>query len=330
MLPADFLPLKREDSELYKFKPTVDSSIHNISRREEMSQRKSGLSFMIEDILGDSRNKKEKTRALQESPSPPCKQCSSSATEGDTIVSRNTNSYSEHLYTLTKGPSRLLQSKTSAFVPPLSPSTLQTRYGYYSPAVASSPPFTSRTSDVFTFFPCEFSEQHMQANYFRQENLPRSPLYSPPIILDLSNYGPKPSTTRIPVSPVLALQNANAECSGSRQIIWKHINRTPAKRKGGQIRFTNEQTTTLENTFSEHKYLSSSERKRLATALRLSERQVKTWFQNRRAKWRRIKQDPSCRVSSSESEDCNPSNETSRLQDCQFSNSDEDPLSTFE
>ena len=65
-----------------------------------------------------------------------------------------------------------------------------------------------------------------------------------------------------------------SECPGSRQIIWKHISRSSAKRKGGQIRFTNEQTTTLENTFSEHKYLSSSERKRLATVLRLSERQV--------------------------------------------------------
>uniref|UniRef100_A0A183BHG2 Homeobox domain-containing protein n=1 Tax=Globodera pallida TaxID=36090 RepID=A0A183BHG2_GLOPA len=59
------------------------------------------------------------------------------------------------------------------------------------------------------------------------------------------------------------------------------------KRKGGQIRFSNEQTDILESTFITKKYLNNPERKRLAKLLTLNERQVKTWFQNRRAKWRR-------------------------------------------
>uniref|UniRef100_A0A914H4B2 Homeobox domain-containing protein n=1 Tax=Globodera rostochiensis TaxID=31243 RepID=A0A914H4B2_GLORO len=59
------------------------------------------------------------------------------------------------------------------------------------------------------------------------------------------------------------------------------------KRKGGQIRFSNEQTDILESTFINKKYLNNAERKRLAKMLTLNERQVKTWFQNRRAKWRR-------------------------------------------
>uniref|UniRef100_A0A7E4W1Q5 Homeobox domain-containing protein n=1 Tax=Panagrellus redivivus TaxID=6233 RepID=A0A7E4W1Q5_PANRE len=63
------------------------------------------------------------------------------------------------------------------------------------------------------------------------------------------------------------------------------------KRKGGQIRFTNEQTDALEETFKNNKYLSNVERKKLAKSLSLSERQVKTWFQNRRAKWRRVRKD---------------------------------------
>ncbi|CAI4220927.1 unnamed protein product [Auanema sp. JU1783] len=63
------------------------------------------------------------------------------------------------------------------------------------------------------------------------------------------------------------------------------------KRKGGQIRFTNEQTDALESKFDSHKYLSPQERKKLAKSLSLSERQVKTWFQNRRAKWRRVRKD---------------------------------------
>ncbi|XP_053949978.1 homeobox protein Hox-B7-A [Anastrepha ludens] len=63
-----------------------------------------------------------------------------------------------------------------------------------------------------------------------------------------------------------------------------------AKRKGGQIRFTSQQTKNLENRFASSKYLSPEERRHLALQLKLSDRQVKTWFQNRRAKWRRSNQ----------------------------------------
>lgn len=60
-------------------------------------------------------------------------------------------------------------------------------------------------------------------------------------------------------------------------------------RKGGQVRFTHAQSTELERVFNLQKYVSPQERKSLARSIDLSERQVKTWFQNRRAKWRRIK-----------------------------------------
>ncbi|XP_045468312.1 homeobox protein EMX2 [Harmonia axyridis] len=60
-----------------------------------------------------------------------------------------------------------------------------------------------------------------------------------------------------------------------------------SKKKGGQVRFSLEQTEVLEQRFSSHKYLSPEDRKCLAKTLNLSDRQVKTWFQNRRAKWRR-------------------------------------------
>ncbi|XP_055324892.1 hematopoietically-expressed homeobox protein hhex [Sitodiplosis mosellana] len=59
------------------------------------------------------------------------------------------------------------------------------------------------------------------------------------------------------------------------------------KRKGGQVRFTSQQTQHLEQQFNSNKYLSPDDRKQLAVQLKLSDRQVKTWFQNRRAKWRR-------------------------------------------
>lgn len=58
-----------------------------------------------------------------------------------------------------------------------------------------------------------------------------------------------------------------------------------SKRKGGQVRFTPQQTQNLERRFSNHKYLSPEDRRKLAMELSLSDRQVKTWFQNRRAKY---------------------------------------------
>ncbi|XP_061612773.1 hematopoietically-expressed homeobox protein hhex isoform X4 [Phyllopteryx taeniolatus] len=77
-------------------------------------------------------------------------------------------------------------------------------------------------------------------------------------------------------------------------MLWSpFIQRPLHKRKGGQVRFSNDQTVELEKKFETQKYLSPPERKRLAKVLQLSERQVKTWFQNRRAKWRRLKQEKS-------------------------------------
>lgn len=58
-------------------------------------------------------------------------------------------------------------------------------------------------------------------------------------------------------------------------------------RKGGQIRFSHQQIIDLEKRFDKSKYLSAQERRRIASRINLTERQVKTWFQNRRAKWRR-------------------------------------------
>ncbi|XP_053305920.1 homeobox protein XHOX-3-like [Spea bombifrons] len=55
--------------------------------------------------------------------------------------------------------------------------------------------------------------------------------------------------------------------------------------------FTCEQISTLEKTFKKHRYLGASERRKLATKLQLSEIQIKTWFQNRRMKYKREIQD---------------------------------------
>ncbi|KAK1787072.1 hypothetical protein P4O66_017447, partial [Electrophorus voltai] len=59
------------------------------------------------------------------------------------------------------------------------------------------------------------------------------------------------------------------------------------KQKRSRAAFTHLQVLELEKKFSRQKYLSAPERAHLATALRLTETQVKIWFQNRRYKTKR-------------------------------------------
>ena len=59
------------------------------------------------------------------------------------------------------------------------------------------------------------------------------------------------------------------------KFLWNpFIQRPLHKRKGGQVRFSNDQTLELEKKFENQKYLSPPERKKLAKLLQLSERQV--------------------------------------------------------
>lgn len=51
--------------------------------------------------------------------------------------------------------------------------------------------------------------------------------------------------------------------------------------------FTPFQLLCLETSFEKNHYVVGSERKQLASYLKLSETQVKVWFQNRRTKWKR-------------------------------------------
>ncbi|KAM4620326.1 T-cell leukemia homeobox protein 3b [Polymixia lowei] len=75
--------------------------------------------------------------------------------------------------------------------------------------------------------------------------------------------------------------------SVARRIGHPYQNRTPPKRKKPRTSFSRVQISELEKRFYRQKYLASAERASLAKTLKMTDAQVKTWFQNRRTKWRR-------------------------------------------
>ncbi|XP_032235580.2 homeobox protein ceh-9 isoform X2 [Nematostella vectensis] len=62
-----------------------------------------------------------------------------------------------------------------------------------------------------------------------------------------------------------------------------HMNKSRRRRTA----FTSSQLKSLEEKFQEKKYLTISERNSLAKSMHLTDTQVKTWFQNRRTKWKK-------------------------------------------
>ncbi|XP_022246361.1 barH-like 2 homeobox protein [Limulus polyphemus] len=62
---------------------------------------------------------------------------------------------------------------------------------------------------------------------------------------------------------------------------------TPKRRRKARTTFTDHQMKTLEERFERQKYLNIQDRMEVAAKLHLTDTQVKTWFQNRRTKWKR-------------------------------------------
>ncbi|MCL4162336.1 UNVERIFIED_CONTAM: hypothetical protein GTU68_066003, partial [Idotea baltica] len=59
------------------------------------------------------------------------------------------------------------------------------------------------------------------------------------------------------------------------------------RKKRPRTAFTANQIKSLETEFEKSKYLSVSKRLHLSKQLKLTETQIKIWFQNRRTKWKR-------------------------------------------
>ncbi|XP_057329348.1 homeobox even-skipped homolog protein 2-like [Microplitis mediator] len=79
----------------------------------------------------------------------------------------------------------------------------------------------------------------------------------------------------------------NPVSSCSRVVNDLNLN-NPGKTKRVRTIFTAEQLERLEGEFARTQYMVGPERLYLAHSLRLTEAQVKVWFQNRRIKWRKV------------------------------------------
>lgn len=88
------------------------------------------------------------------------------------------------------------------------------------------------------------------------------------------------------ISHFLSLEVVQTETTNNGEPIPTPDGSQPKK---GRMRFSQEQIQALEKRFQQQHYLVPADRKILAFALRMSERQVKTWFQNRRAQYKRSK-----------------------------------------
>uniref|UniRef100_A0A3B5MFK3 T cell leukemia homeobox 1 n=1 Tax=Xiphophorus couchianus TaxID=32473 RepID=A0A3B5MFK3_9TELE len=100
-----------------------------------------------------------------------------------------------------------------------------------------------------------------------------SPCASRSALLSLPDHRPR----QVSLSPLTV----------TRRVGHPYQNRTPPKKKKPRTSFSRLQICELEKRFHRQKYLASAERAALAKALKMTDAQVKTWFQNRRTKWRR-------------------------------------------
>lgn len=91
--------------------------------------------------------------------------------------------------------------------------------------------------------------------------------------------------------------DSDPDCSSSQNKDGLHYEIRPKREDSPSLKnkkprkartaFTDHQLRTLEKSFERQKYLSVQDRMELAAKLNLTDTQVKTWYQNRRTKWKR-------------------------------------------
>uniref|UniRef100_A0A0R3RVY8 Homeobox domain-containing protein n=1 Tax=Elaeophora elaphi TaxID=1147741 RepID=A0A0R3RVY8_9BILA len=127
---------------------------------------------------------------------------------------------------------------------------------------------------------------HSNGNYGRDGFYPNKSSSSFPIViapLGCTAIGGSAGSD----SAKLQKKNRRDSFTVQRRIGHSYLNRNPVGYKKPRTSFTKKQVASLESKFLAQKYLASTERVNLANQLEMSDMQVKTWFQNRRTKWRK-------------------------------------------
>ena len=97
----------------------------------------------------------------------------------------------------------------------------------------------------------------------------------------------RPTKVTVRLSLTGSESEESCESESSQSENSKSSMETLSKRKKSRTTFTGRQLFELEKRFELGKYLSRMERQELAQLLNISHTQVKTWFQNRRTKWKK-------------------------------------------
>uniref|UniRef100_A0A452IG83 Homeobox domain-containing protein n=1 Tax=Gopherus agassizii TaxID=38772 RepID=A0A452IG83_9SAUR len=121
------------------------------------------------------------------------------------------------------------------------------------------------------------------------------------------------TSTPFSVKDILKLEQQSAQSGDPRGFLPQDLQEPPAmqppptydpcerpkqrQRRKPRVLFSQAQVFELERRFKQQKYLSAPEREHLASLLKLTPTQVKIWFQNRRYKCKRQRQDKSLEFS---------------------------------
>ncbi|KAI6206208.1 Homeobox domain-containing protein [Aphelenchoides besseyi] len=116
--------------------------------------------------------------------------------------------------------------------------------------------------------------------------VPKSQLPLPPLLF----WNKTPSEAFQPFPSAWDLINAQALRLCAANGFLGHQSKSYRRRKARTV-FSDLQLQGLENRFEHQRYLSTPERIELAQQLGLTETQVKTWFQNRRMKDKKIRKE---------------------------------------